>query len=320
MRRKTNSLLLAVFLVLAVAFVPSHFALAVPSNAALSNEEDPWGQKEVLNYLLWTADEKLEADVKKLQSDLGLTDEQMEKLKELALQEHQQVVKTKHHKNTAVFNQNVNEIFAGIDKEVKVLLGKKYNEFRKWIKAWWKDEKTYRLNWLAEKRKKAKEEIGIMATDDRELVYATQYNGYTENEIALPDKYVKFANLGRWGNIPDTIEPYYKNPPYTANVYYEPTNKAVLDVLVREVGPWNEDDNYWDAADDANPRRKFTDLALGEPEAEAAYFRGYNGGKDQFGRTVTNPAGVDLTPQVAAKLGLGYLQNAWVWVRYSDLP
>lgn len=73
---------------------------------------------------MWTADEKLEADVKKLQSDLGLTDEQMEKLKELALQEHQQVVKTKHHKNTAVFNQNVNEIFAGIDKEVKVLLGK----------------------------------------------------------------------------------------------------------------------------------------------------------------------------------------------------
>lgn len=92
-----------------------------------------------------------------------------------------------------------------------------------------------------------------MATDDRELVYATQYNGYTENEIALPDKYVKFANLGWWGNIPDTIEPYYKNPPYTANVYYEPTNKAVLDVLVREVGPWNEDDNYWDTADDANP-------------------------------------------------------------------
>jgi hypothetical protein len=150
MRRKTNSLLLAVFLVLALAFVPSHFALAVPSNSALSNEEDPWGQKEVLNYLLWTADEKLEADVKKLQSDLGLTDEQMEKLKELALQEHQQVAKTKHHKNTAVFNQNVNEIFAGIDKEVKVLLGKKYNEFRKWIKAWWKDEKTYRLNWSAE--------------------------------------------------------------------------------------------------------------------------------------------------------------------------
>ncbi len=313
-----------ILVTLLVCFMFSVFLIGNTSKSVgivESAAEDPWGQVKYLNYLFWTADEKLEGDVKKLQLDLSLTDKQMEKLKEFGLQEHYLSPGALQCKNdAATFNQRVNETFANIDKEVKVLLGEKYNDFCKWIETWWEDEKTYRLNWLAEKEKKSSEEIGITSTDDRELVYATQYNGYTNRKIALPDKYVKFANLGWWGNIPDSIEPYYSNPPYTANVYYETTNKSVLNVLVREVGPWNEDDNYWDSATVANPRRMFTDLALGEPEAEAAYLRGYNGGKDQFGRLVTNPAGVDLTTEVAAQLGLGYLQNAWVWVRYSDLP
>jgi hypothetical protein len=52
------------------------------------------------------------------------------------------------------------------------------------------------------------------------------------------------------------------------------------------------------------------------PEAQAAYFYNYNNGEDSFGRIVTNPAGVDLTPAVAADLGLVYLQNDWVTVTY----
>ncbi|MBT9260247.1 MAG: hypothetical protein KM310_10950 [Clostridiales bacterium] len=50
----------------------------------------------------------------------------------------------------------------------------------------------------------------------------------------------------------------------------------------------------------------FKDLPLGKPEAQAAFYEGYNGGEDQFGRKVTNPAGIDLTPYVASQLGLGY--------------
>ncbi|MBT9138778.1 MAG: hypothetical protein DDT31_01354 [Syntrophomonadaceae bacterium] len=80
-------------------------------------------------------------------------------------------------------------------------------------------------------------------------------------------------------------------------------------MLVREVGPWNEDDNYWKAANASNPRRLFKDLPLGQPQAEEAFFRNHNGGRDQFGRRVTNPAGVDLTPEVARRLGLGHLQT-----------
>jgi hypothetical protein len=228
-----------------VVMLSSLFLLGGQRGISTSATADPWEQVENLNYLFWTADEKLEGDVKKLQLDLGLTSKQMEELKELGLQEHYLFSEVLQYKDDATaFNQRSDETFANIDKEVKVLLEEKYSDFCNWIRAWWEDEKTYRLSWLAEKEREAKEEIGVTSTDDRELVYATQYDGYTNQEIALPDKYVKFANRGWWGNIPDSIEPRYSNPPYTANVYYETTNRSVLDVLVREVGPYNEDDNY----------------------------------------------------------------------------
>jgi len=138
------------------------------------------------------------------------------------------------------------------------------------------------------------------------VVFATQYNGYTDYEVALPDKKVKFANKGLSGGYPD--------PPYTVDLYRSGSG-WINGVLVLEVGPWNEDDNYWD-----EDRRIFQDLPLGKPEAEAAYWDDYNNGEDQFGRTVTNPAGVDLTPDVAADLGLKYLENAEIRVAYYDLP
>ncbi len=58
------------------------------------------------------------------------------------------------------------------------------------------------------------------------------------------------------------------------------------------------------------------DLPRCRPEAQAAYFQNYNGGKDEFGREVLNPAGVDLTPAVARDLRLAKYQNAWVYVNY----
>jgi hypothetical protein len=64
----------------------------------------------------------------------------------------------------------------------------------------------------------------------------------------------------------------------------------------------------------------FGDLPTGLPEAEAAFFDGYNGGNDQFGRPVLNPAGVDLTPEAAARLGLDPLENAWVELDTGELP
>jgi hypothetical protein len=78
---------------------------------------------------------------------------------------------------------------------------------------------------------------------------------------------------------------------------------------VWDVGPWNTRDNYWSAS-----RAEFTNLPQGEPEAQAAYQSGYNGGHDEFGRTVSNPAGIDLADGTFYNVGLN--NNGWVTVTY----
>jgi hypothetical protein len=81
---------------------------------------------------------------------------------------------------------------------------------------------------------------------------------------------------------------------------------------VWDVGPWNTRDDYW------NPsavRENWKDLPQGRPEAQAAYQSGYNGGRDQFGRTVLNPAGIDLADGTFID-GLQLTTNAWVDVAY----
>ncbi|MFC0508622.1 hypothetical protein [Micromonospora costi] len=81
---------------------------------------------------------------------------------------------------------------------------------------------------------------------------------------------------------------------------------------VWDVGPWNTRDDYW------NPspvRENWKDLPQGRPEAQAAYQSGYNGGRDQFGRTVLNPAGIDLADGTFWD-ALLLTTNAWVDVAY----
>jgi hypothetical protein len=78
---------------------------------------------------------------------------------------------------------------------------------------------------------------------------------------------------------------------------------------VWDVGPWNTRDTYW------NDPREWPNLPTGVPEAQAAYQNGYNGGRDQFGRTVRNPGGLDLADG-AMWDGLHGGDVAWVTVDY----
>jgi hypothetical protein len=117
-------------------------------------------------------------------------------------------------------------------------------------------------------------------------VFATQYRGYTRYEVALPHRQLKF----RGG--------------YRIRIR---NGGHRISVPIKEVGPWNIHDNYWDKR-----RDMWKNLPRGKPEAEAAYYNNYNRGRDEFGRKVLNPAGVDLTPRAARKLGLRKYQNAWV--------
>jgi len=81
---------------------------------------------------------------------------------------------------------------------------------------------------------------------------------------------------------------------------------------VWDVGPWNTKDDYWNPS---ATREMWKDLPQGRPEAQAAYQNGYNGGKDQFGRTVANPAGIDLADGTFWD-ALALSNNAWVDVTY----
>jgi hypothetical protein len=124
-------------------------------------------------------------------------------------------------------------------------------------------------------------------------VYATQYTGYTDREVALPHRNLKFGRqprirIWRVGDGP-SVGP-----------------------RVKEVGPWNTYDNYWVRKKD---RAMYKRVPRCKPEAQVAYYQNFNKGKDEFGREVLNPAGVDVTPDVARSLGLEEHQNAWVYVR-----
>jgi hypothetical protein len=173
------------------------------------------------------------------------------------------------------------------------------NELLQWMRQVWREERA----------RHSHSNRVHMDGNVRLTVFMTQFDAQTDYEIALPDKYVKFANLG-W-----EYHPGYENPPYNARLDYN--GHTVASVGVLDVGPWNIEDNYWNAPDHAQrPRRMWTDLPTGMPEAQAAYFDDYNGGQDQYGRTVLNPGACDAAFDVASDLGLGYLENAWVDVTY----
>ncbi|MEU0227488.1 hypothetical protein ABZ177_24465 [Streptomyces sp. NPDC006284] len=80
---------------------------------------------------------------------------------------------------------------------------------------------------------------------------------------------------------------------------------------VWDVGPWNTHDDHWNPS---AQREQWKDLPRGLPEAQAAYEDDYNGGRDEFGRQVANPAGIDLADGTFYNVGLD--DNGWVTVTY----
>ncbi len=169
-------------------------------------------------------------------------------------------------------------------------------------------------------------------------VYATQYRPNTRGSIeaAVPDKCVKFASLGWSSALTSAGCPAGYRLGLNYKVRVRRPNGAVITVRVKDVGPWNEDDNYWDGTGGGRPRRMFRSLARGTPEAQAAFYNGFNtvpncdtlsgapsghaGPADQFGRCVLNPAGIDLSVQAAHRLGFAKLQSGWVTVTFLWEP
>ena len=197
------------------------------------------------------------------------------------------------------FEEEVESAVADTKSTVEALPGVSELELQTWVDAQWQDE--VRQNTAASSvvgtaepgaetsRAARRGKRGI-----RCRVYATQYDGFTRYEVAVPHFRPKFKGGQRVGIR-------------RANGSH-PTRAPV-----KEVGPWNTRDNYWQPDKKRTMWRK---LPRCKPEAQAAYFRNFNRGRDQFSRKVLNPAGVDLTPPVARKLGLRKFENAWVLVRF----
>jgi hypothetical protein len=125
-------------------------------------------------------------------------------------------------------------------------------------------------------------------------VFATQYTGHADREVALPHRNLKFGRQPRVR-------------------MWRVSGGPGVGPRVKEVGPWNTYDNYWMPKKD---RTMYKRVPRCKPEAQVAYYQNFNRGKDEFGREVLNPAGVDLSQDVARSMGLEKHQNAWVYVRF----
>lgn len=153
--------------------------------------------------------------------------------------------------------------------------------------------------WPAPARAADPEPVAYTVFATREgLVGGTTANGHVitqrDHFAALPSR----QGLSRKGGGERTVR---VCAPSTRRCAYAP---------VWDVGPWNTRDDYWSA-----DRESWTDLTRGMPQAQAAYEQGYNGGKDQFGRQVRNPAGIDLADGTFWD-ALLLKENAWVNVTF----
>ncbi|MDD2694875.1 MAG: LysM peptidoglycan-binding domain-containing protein, partial [Anaerolineales bacterium] len=273
--------------------------------------ESVWGAKPVLGYFSLTP-----SLAGTLRQDLELSPEQFSRIQAIARGEVERLealeleslvivnasglsLEEKRQQILAMgYNARVNEILADSELVLQRELGADgYARLVGWVNARWPVER-YLHGGLARPN---------AARTYR--VFATRYDSKGAYTVALPDQCLKFANAGN--HLCDE-DGYIAGGDYSVYISYE----SGAAVRVGEAGPWNIDDNYWASLNDPTPRRMFADLGLGMPEAQAAYFNGYNGGKDQFGRTVTAPFGIDLARQVSIDIGLKPGVNDWINVTF----
>lgn len=286
--------------------------LQVASRAGQEIVPPVWGRKPVLEYFFLTA-----GLAEKLQAEVGLSDEQFQALQAITRQERDQLRQLKleseaiandtslsqAEKSSRIqasgYNQRVQQVMFESQAAVQSILEPSaYARLVEWIETQWLVERE--LHGIPEAVEAARTYTVYMTYFD-----SSDYNAF------LPDQCVKFSNLGltTWC----TNYGYKVGANYSIRIKYG--GKSVT-IRPKDVGPWNINDTYWATAGDPTPRRKFTDLPLGMPEAQAAYYDDYNNGKDEFGRTVTAPFAVEITFAVAPDLGLKPGQNAWVNVTF----
>ena len=284
----------------------------------------PWLDDKPVASFLFTNDDVLDI----LATDLGLSAQQKNSFKDLGVSEAEALAQLKQESDAVVDRNDLS-----VDQKQGAIISINFNDRISKLVASSRikaeslldtDQKSRLPDWITTRMKTqqktfadaaATAALGPMTTgaSGSYRIYATQYysnSGAESVGAGVPDKYAKFASLG-W----EYHAGYPAGANYSVNLGYN--GRQLNGVLVKDCGPWNIDDNYWNAAGGSRPRRLFTGLATGLPESQAAYFDDYNGGLDQFGRMVSNPAGIDLSPKAGVQLGLGYLVSGWVTVTFN---
>lgn len=276
-------------LVVAVA-AGSGLALAAGLTGAgaksYSAYSDP--QKPVLSYLL--SDDR---NVEEFQKEFGLSDEKVQEIlavvhkEDIAFSreydETEQIVESNRGASEAKIKEKISH--SDFDEKVKQAVGRTKSEVENLLPEGraadlgpWVDEQ-----WQAETAAAGEPTYRATSTGYTCKVWASYYTGAnTRYEVALPHQKVKFSGGHRVRITPVSGGRRVRAP-------------------VKDTGPWNTRDNYWRASKD---RSMWQNLPRCVPEAQAAFYDNYHRGKDQFGREVGNPAGMDITPAVARRMHL----------------
>ncbi len=290
-----------------LAVIPLGVVLAGDHAAVDAREYSPYSdtEKPVLSVMLSEPQ-----NVEEFQREFGLSDGEVEGMLAAVRKENEALAREYAQSERIVasnkelpddriaskiaasdYDETVTAAVARTKRDVEKLLPQdRRGDLRSWVDGQWgretRDAVTESSAGVVETR--------AGSTSLRCKVFATQYVGYTRYEAALPHRALKFGTQPR------------------VHIQRVTGGRGVLPPT-KEVGPWNTYDNYWRSG---KYRTMWKNLPRCVPEAQAAYYHNYNRGRDEYGRTVLNPAGVDLTPAVARRMGLRLYQNAWVYVRF----
>ncbi len=308
--RRVVGLRVVLLMVAVVAGGGLALAFGLPGAGAkdYSAYHDP--QKPVLSFLL-----SEERNVEEFQGEFGLSDKNVREILAVVREEDDAFSK-EYDESEGLVEANKgaskkeirNEIAASdFDEKTKAAVAKAKSEVEKLLPKGraddlgaWVDEQ-----WKAENAEYAAASEVTYRASSRGYscrVWMSYYRGNTRYEVALPHQKIKFRG-GRRVKITDIRKGTSAMAP------------------VKETGPWNTQDDFWRTKPD---RSMWNDLPRCLPQAEAAFFDNYNRGKDQFGREVGNPAGVDITPAVARRMdvwrkmqrrGLVRVRIHFLWVR-----
>jgi hypothetical protein len=282
---KRTWLLLAPFLgvVAGSLLAGDHAAVEAQQYSAYSDPEKP-----AIAFVL-----SEQRNAKEFQAEFGLDDEEMAKVLAAVREENETLAREYMESERELeaeskgavseYNAAVREAVAKTKSTIEALLPEdRIPRLGEWVDAKFAQEGQEAAESAA---------VGDVVSTDRSRrlrckVYATYYNGFTRYEVALPHRGLKFRDRPRKVAIRPVYGGRRDRPP------------------VKEVGPWNTFDNYWHRRTTSEMRDEWRGLPRCVPQAQAAYFSNHNKGKDEFGRTVRNPAGVDLTLAAAKKLGI----------------